>query len=348
VKERDMRLHHWLMAYPLAVLLPLLVVSPVAAQAAPETTETAPAAAAPTAPPGDEAKKEASSRFRRGVELFQEGAYRAALVEFEKAYEIAPDYRLLYNIGQTKLQIQDYLGATQSYEGYLTQGGGEVPQARRDDVEKQLEALRERVGRIAITANKTGAEIFIDDLRVGVTPMSMTVSVNVGQHRVYGKARDGATDTEVIDVAGGELKEVKLELTTPEVAIVLGGPVDKPMTSMQKGAIGAWAGAGAAAIGAIVLGIVAKGKTDDLNKANDTVGVSPSKVKGLRDDADMFAITSDVFSGLAIAAGVTGTVLWFMDPGDEEKKPTDGNEGKKEARVKWGVGLGSISARGHF
>src|SRR5687768_17832532 len=144
-----MRLHHWLKACPLAVLVPLLLVSSVAAQ----PTEPAPPGSEATSAPADasaeDKKKEASARFRRGVELFQESAYRAALVEFEKAYEIAPDYRLLYNIGQTKLQLQDYLGATQSYESYLAQGGGEVPPARRDDVEKQLEALRERVGRIA-------------------------------------------------------------------------------------------------------------------------------------------------------------------------------------------------------
>lgn len=346
-----MRLHPWLMACSLAVLLPLLVVvSPVAAQSAPEASEpaAAPAASAPAGSPTDDAKKEASGRFRRGVELFQEGAYRAALVEFDKAYATAPDYRLLYNIGQTKLQLQDYLGATQSYERYLTEGGSEVSAARRDDVEKQLEALRERVGRIAITANKDGAEVFIDDLQVGVTPMSATVSVNVGQHRVYAKARDGATDTEVIDVAGGELKQVALELTTPEVAIVVGNQEEyQPLTGMQKGAIGAWAGAGVAVIGAVVLGVLAQGKADDLDKENGKVPASPTKVKNLRSDADNYAITSDVLSGLALAAAVTGTVLWFMDDG-VENAPESGEAGKKEAKIQWGVGLGTVSARGHF
>jgi len=339
-----MRLHPWLMACSLAVLFPLLVVvSSVAAQSAPESAEKT----APAGTPTDDAKKEASSRFRRGVELFQEGAYRAALVEFDKAYTTAPDYRLLYNIGQTKLQLQDYLGATQSYERYLSEGGSEVSAARRDDVEKQLESLRERVGRIAVTANKDGAEVFVDDLRVGTTPISATISVNVGQHRVYAKARDGATDTEVIDVAGGELKQVELELASLEVAIIPGSAPTKPLTSMQKGAIGAWAGAGAAAIGAVVLAVLAKGKADDLETENSSVPASPTKVDDLRSSADTYAITSDVFSGLAVAAAVTGTVLWFMDDG-EEKATEDATQGKKGARIRWGVGLGTLSARGHF
>ena len=345
-----MRLQHWLKACPLAVLVPLLlVVRSVAAQPTEPTPTTGEATSAPAVSLSEDHKKEASSRFRRGVELFQEGAYRAALVEFEKAFEIAPDYRLLYNIGQTKLQLQDYLGATQSYENYLTEGGQEVPTARRDDVEKQLEALRERVGRIAVSANKEGAEVYVDDLRVGVTPLSGTVSVNVGQHRVYGKARDGATDTEVIDVAGGELKEVRLELTTPEVAVIIGGQAEeKPMSPMKKGAIGAWAGAGAAGIAALVVGIMAKGKADDLDKANEKVGVKQSEVTDLRDSADTLAFTADAFGGLAILAGITGAVLWFMDSTDEEKASEDGNQGETEARMQWGIGLGSVSARGHF
>ena len=69
-----------------------------------------------------EQKAQASQHFRRGVELFQEEAFRAALAEFQRAYEIAPDYRLLYNIGQTKLELHDYLGAAQSYERYLQAG----------------------------------------------------------------------------------------------------------------------------------------------------------------------------------------------------------------------------------
>src|SRR5688572_8817140 len=90
--------------------------------------------------PDDPRRAEASAHFRRGVELFQEEAFRAALVEFERAYAIAPDYRLHYNIGQTKLRLQDYLGVVQSYERYLTTGGTGVPAERRTQVEEALVA----------------------------------------------------------------------------------------------------------------------------------------------------------------------------------------------------------------
>src|SRR5688500_5179247 len=88
------------------------------------------ALAQPTSEPSESQKAEAGAHFNSGVALYQEQAFRAALVEFERAYEIAPDYRLLYNIGQTKLRLQDYLGAVQSYETYLTEGGASIPPER--------------------------------------------------------------------------------------------------------------------------------------------------------------------------------------------------------------------------
>ncbi len=303
------------------------------------------------AEPSEEAKQSASGHFRRGVELFTEGAYRAALVEFEKANEILPDYRLLYNIGQTKLALQDYLGATLSYESYLSGGGADIPAARREDVERQLDALRERVGRVSIAVNADGADILIDDLAIGTTPLDGTIPVNVGRHRVFARGRDGSTATQVIDVAGGELVEVKLELTAPEVTGVAGTPVSEtpPMSTTRKAAIGAWAGAGAAAVGAVVLGVMAGKKADDLDAKLGVVGSSRSEVNDLRDSADTLALTSDVFSGLAIAAGVAGVVLWFMEPDDSEESATAGdNRSTKQVSVKWGVGPTSVFARGHF
>ena len=108
----------------------------------PQPAEPSARAPAAQAAPSEETKKQASSHFRRAVELYQEGAFRAALVEFQSAYDIAPDYRLLYNIGQTRLQVQDYLGASRSYEQYLTEGGSQVAPERRTEVETALGALR--------------------------------------------------------------------------------------------------------------------------------------------------------------------------------------------------------------
>ncbi len=295
--------------------------------------------------PTEAERKEASAHFLRGVELFQEGAFRAALVEFERAYGIAPDYRLLYNIGQVKLQLQDYLGATQSYEAYLTQGGAEIPQARRDDVETAFETLRQRVGRIAITANKSGAELFIDDLRVGVTPMAATVAVNVGRHRVYGRAADGANATKVIDVAGGDLIDVALELKAPEAKPLVVVTERKPLPPLKQAAIASWAVGGASLIGAGITAFMANGKVDDRNKELAESLPDPRKVKDLGSSADTLALTTDILAGVGLIGVGAGVVLWLLDDGSESE---ESDAPAASAKVQWGIGLGTVTARGHF
>src|SRR5687768_12832769 len=170
------------------------------------------ALAQPTGEPSESQKAEASAHFTSGVALYQEQAFRAALVEFERAYEIAPDHRLLYNIAQTKYRLQDYLGAAQSYEAYLAQGGSEVAPERRAQVEEALHALRDRVGRIGISVNRDGAEVYVDDQKVGVSPIPQAILANVGRHRVMVRAPDGSSDTKVIDVPGNDVVDVRLTL----------------------------------------------------------------------------------------------------------------------------------------
>lgn len=341
--------------YTTVALATWLALHPAPRTRAQEPAPTATPAPGPAGHTDARAKEVASAHFRRGVELFEEGAYRAALVEFEQANEVSPDYRLLYNIGQAKLALQDYLGATLSYERYLTLGGTQIAEARRDDVERQIEALRERVGRVAISVSAPNAEILIDDIKIGESPIDGTIPVNVGRHRVFARGQRGATDSDVFDVAGGELVNVSLELEVPEpiAAVAATSPQDRPMPLMRKAAIGTWIGAGLLAGGAVAFAVVAQSKADELEKNLDQVASSPSETdrlrsetEDLRSSADTFAICADVTAGLALAAGVTGIVLWTLGREETEPKPKDA--AAPRAHVQWGVGPGSMLVRGAF
>lgn len=321
----------------------------------PAEAEVPPSAAAPQAsPPSDDAKKEASGHFRRGVELYQEGAFRAALVEFQRAHDIAPDYRLLYNIGQAQLQVQDYLGATRSYESYLTEGGSQVSHERRTEVETALGALRERVARLAIRVNLTGAEVLVDDQVVGFSPLASTVAVNVGRHRVYARTADGVEAERIVDLAGGDLAEVSLELipkvVQPQVAVAPAAakPPREPLSRKRRAALAMWGVAAATGIGAIVTGVMASGKTDDLDKELDIKPpegeADQGKVRDLRDSADTLALTTDILAATALASGVTGLVLWLVDGKKDKVEPEIG----ASKQISWGVGLGNLTVKGKF
>src|SRR5262249_23789803 len=50
------------------------------------------------------AMDEARAHYSKGVQLYNEGSYDAALVELERANKLAPSYRILYSIGLVKLR----------------------------------------------------------------------------------------------------------------------------------------------------------------------------------------------------------------------------------------------------
>jgi tetratricopeptide (TPR) repeat protein len=301
-------------------------------------------ASAQPAAPSDNAKQQASVHFRRGVELFQEEAYRASLAEFQRAYDIAPDYRLLYNIGQAKLEVHDYLGAAESYERYLSAGYADIAAERRAEVEQALSALRERVAKVQIVVNRDAAEVFIDDVKVGSSPISAAVRVNVGGHRVMARTAYGSTDTEVIDVAGGDNVKVTLELAAPAQAAAPVAPVkqDKSWNAAEKAAVGTWSLAGALGIGALATGLLAHAAQQDYDKLLKTPDISRDDVLEQRHKTDRLALTTDILIGTAAAAALAGTLSWVL--GRNKDQP-----GKSAlAKLRWNAGLGSLGVSGQF
>jgi hypothetical protein len=304
--------------------------------------------AAGQAEPAQDVRAKASEHFGRGVELFQEEAYRAALVEFQRAYELAPDYRLLYNIAQAKLQVQDYLGAAQSYEGYLAEGGAAVPNDRRVAVEGELAALRERTARVSVTANRDGAEVYVDDSKVGMTPLPGTVAVNVGRHRITVRSADGISDARTIDVAGGDIADVVFELAAPTQAKLMAATTDepsRPWTTSRKVALASWSVGGALLIGCAVTGVMAKSASDDLDAQLKTADVRRSSVEDQRDKVGTLALTTDVLLGVGIAAAATGTLLWLVGRPSEQQSAS---AAAPTTSAKLTAGLGTLRISGTF
>src|SRR5580658_10417014 len=102
----------------------------------------------------DTAIHEASIHFDRGVKLFQDQDWRGALIEFERAYAVSPNYRVLYNIGQCRHQLRDYAGALEAFQKYLTQGDAHLTAERRKQVQANIDELGERVARVRISSNR--------------------------------------------------------------------------------------------------------------------------------------------------------------------------------------------------
>jgi hypothetical protein len=273
---------------------------------------------APVAPGSDEA----SERFRSGVAFYKDRDFEAALVEFKRAYELAPNYKVLFNLGQTSRELDDYATALSSFEQYLREGGNEILPGRRKDVRAWIDELEKKVGRITIETNVEGAEILVDDLPVGRAPLDAPVVVNVGRHRFRATLEGYTPALRVVEVAGMEQSTVGLELTRIEKQVEPPKPDPPKPPAEPPTPVAAWVVFSATAACAVVTGVMgglafsARGELDDALAAFPG---DPAAIDDAQSRTNTFALTTDIVGAVTIAGAVTTVILFVLAPGAPEE-----------------------------
>jgi len=312
------------------------------------------------APAQSEKVKEATTRFERGLALYDDGDFDAALVEFNRAYSLSPTYKILYNIGKIERGKNDYASALMHFQRYLAEGGADVPADRREEVEKEVGVLKERVAEISIKANVDGAAVYIDDIPVcgarmvdpncvGTTPLRAPVLVNPGTRKVTAIKRGYQNAQSQLTLAGGDKNIVKLDLFDLTAKTEDTGP--------RTRAIVAWTATGALAVGAGVMGVLTLGKKSDYNKDRDKAQCANQIIASEACNKDSFAtldsdkkttktfaLVTDILAGAAVVGAGISVYLTVKAAG---KTPTETDHAALHD-VKLSAGPGSAFLSGAF
>jgi tetratricopeptide (TPR) repeat protein len=257
----------------------------------------------------DSPVKEAGKHFQRGVALYNETDYRAALVEFKRAYETAPNSVVLYNIGETYYQLQNYAQALVTLERYLAESGDNA--THRDEVEKTLDILRARVGKVEVTTNVPGAEVTVDDELVGKTPLAQPVLVSIGRRKVTAMHAGGPAETRFVEVAAGDVVKVALAFHEADKPTDTKPVIETPTEAPKKSRLVTygWVATGALAVGGITMGVLAYKASNDLQDARKTFGVSFDDLNSKASRVTTFSAIADGLGAAAIiVGGITLTV----------------------------------------
>ena len=115
--------------------------------------------------------EEAKVACGKGRDLFEQGNYVEAAGSFRKAYELKPNWKILYNIGQCEASAKRHGLALTAFEEYFSRGGDDIPPERKDEVLAEISRLKLIVGMLEIFA-PDGAEIAIDNVIRGTAPLS--------------------------------------------------------------------------------------------------------------------------------------------------------------------------------
>lgn len=322
------------------------------------TAPALPVAAQPA--PTKQHQQEAATRFKKGLELFKDGDYQAALIEFRRANELAPNFNVLYNIGQVYFQLQDYPNALSSLERYLSDGGSNIPSTRRADVQRDIEKLRARVANLEIVVTVPDADVVLDDLPVGKSPLSKPIMVSAGRHKITISKAGYAATTKVVEIASGDSLKVpidpveqKVEPAAPPLPPV--GPTATPVDTApppppppppKPVPVAGIVVTSVLAAGAVATGIVALSSKGSLQDELKSTNATRDSLDSAHSKMVAFGVATDILAGSAIiAAGVT-LYVGLSGPSKKDSAPPATTSHAPAVRVS--VGPGSLGLVGTF
>lgn len=274
-----------------------------------------------------EATEKARTRFFQGVELYKEGSFEAALAEFKQAYRLNPSYRVLYNIAQTHFELHDYVNSYLTLKDYLQQGSNDISASRRSQVDELNQKLEKRIARLDISCNVDGAEVRIDDIATGNTPLAASVLVNAGPRRVSVVKAGYPVAARIVTVAGGDQVKVKIDmialadLQSPraKAPTAVGGLVvqppspllesQPPKTSRRAIVATSLVVAGSCAVATGVFGGLLLNAKKDFDAEVSKRPYDRTKAEDIRSRARTYQYLTDGFGIAALVSG--GVALYF-------------------------------------
>jgi PEGA domain/Tetratricopeptide repeat len=302
---------------------------------------TTPARAQSADAVGSETEVEAARKhFSQGLKLYKDGDFDAALVQFERAYAIKSNFKVLYNIAQCYFELRQYVEARDALSRYVKDGEGNIEPERKAQVETDLNELQKRIAHLVLSVNVNGATIYVDGKKAGVTPLAGAIDVNEGQRTISVEARDHGTKQRVVRLAGGDAQTVTLNFEEARPSTASGGPNASGSSPREQSGLGTsfWVtGIGALALGAGagVTGYLALQAERDHDEKLKRPGVTGSELDDDASKAKTFALTTDILAGSAIVFAGIATVLFVTH-----------ESGGQQVGV--GVGPGNVSVRGRF
>ena len=321
------------------------------------TSHSALVAAEPAAPAiGASSTAEARERFQRGVALYREGSFDAALAEFRRAYEIAPNYRVLFNLAQVQVERHDSVAALSLFGQYLQQGGSEIDAERRAQVEHDMQALRTRVAELTVESNVAGALLSIDGVESGTLPLAGPVLVNSGVRQVTLAKPGYQSVSRSLTIAGAQPLRLVLPLQStgdgPDITraggrsandahLATGAGRSRPLSSafwVSAIATGLCAGT------AVTFGIIAENKNQKLDDELNRFPVDAQGISSARHSLKTSAAVADAFTGAAIV-GAVASVYFALSSGETSEAPT---KKARAERLQLGASGSSVVLSGAF
>lgn len=247
---------------------------------------------------------EARACFERGVALYESGRFEPAAVEFERAYELRPSFKILYNLALAETELGHHAAAFAAYTRYLEQGGMALGPERIAQVQHELVRLESLTAYLVVEGGSPGSLLLIDNEEQARLPLDGPLLVDLGRRTVVVE-KDGKRQFErVVRLAGQET----LRLMVPASSLV--NPSEPAPAPLSRRRLSPWPMSVAAGLAVLSAGALV-GFDFATRAAYDDAKVHPEQASHQR-DFELYQSVEWVMLGATAACGITAVVLAFF------------------------------------
>jgi serine/threonine protein phosphatase PrpC len=223
-----------LMVGQLAVLVGSLLGASASAAAVPEPATAGASASSSARVASLQDIEQARERFSEGLRLYSDSNFKGARAAMQRAYDLAPSYKLLYNIGLCDRELGDFVEGIDALERHLREGGDAIEAARRVEIEKTIASLRERLAHVRVHVSVPDADILVDDKMMGKA-VPDPIGVNPGRRLIWASKAGYRAHSKEVFVEAAQDVDVLIELS-PLAPPAASGP--RALLGSGKGKVG--------------------------------------------------------------------------------------------------------------
>jgi len=291
------------------------------------------------------------ARYRQAERAMSEKNWIEAHRILIDLWQTTKTHDVAASLAVVEYQLGRYLHAARS----MTFAIQNLPPKEKPEVGERyregLAEIRSHLGTLLVSVSRPRAEVLIDGVSIGQSPLESDVHVLPGTHEFEARDERGSVK-ETVTIGAGESRTLRLALAARSAALsateratapprsgrsLPGEDPTPPQGETQRSTIPIYVGLGFTAVGiatALGFGIVADGKAGDAraferrlppNGCNDASASAEecAAARDALDDQRRNAILSNVGLGIGLAAGV-GTLAYVIFWPSSSGKPATG------------------------
>jgi hypothetical protein len=204
----------------------------------------------------------AKAEYEAGKILYKDGDYTNALAKFQHSHELSSDPRLLWNMAACEKFLRRYSRARTLLQRFGRESDARVTEEDRRaaaDLEKVLSPF---VSALKVVVSEPGADVLVDDEKIGVSPLAGSAQIDVGK-RTFRVSKPGFkefVDTRQVNGGVDVVVVAKLEKEVHRGRLIIeAGPKD--LISLDGKVIGQGRWEGVVSSGGHALRVSAPGMT---------------------------------------------------------------------------------------